>query len=173
MDQKKIGEFLKELRKEKGLTQEQLSEQFNVTGRTVSRWETGYNMPDLSLIVELADFYDVDIREIFNGERRSEKMESELKETLVKAAEYSTKEKFNLKRRMLIFSTLSYAFLLGYLVLLFLDEVLSGPVYDFASGFMLGFAVGGMALNLAYMAGILDKVSAWKRRVIFRERVDA
>lgn len=41
MDQKKIGSFLKELRKEKGITQEQFAENLNVSGRTVSRWETG------------------------------------------------------------------------------------------------------------------------------------
>lgn len=41
MNQIKIGEFLKELRKEKGLTQEQFAEQFNVSRRSVSRWETG------------------------------------------------------------------------------------------------------------------------------------
>ena len=41
MDAKKIGIFLRELRKEKGLTQEQLAEVLNVSGRTVSRWETG------------------------------------------------------------------------------------------------------------------------------------
>ena len=45
MDQKKIGHFLKELRKEKELTQEQLAEKFHVSDRTVSRWETGSNMP--------------------------------------------------------------------------------------------------------------------------------
>lgn len=48
MDAKKIGTFLRELRKEKGLTQEQLAEVLHVSGRTVSRWETGTNMPDLS-----------------------------------------------------------------------------------------------------------------------------
>lgn len=41
MDQKKIGRFLKELRKEKVITQEQLVEKIKVSGRTVSRWETG------------------------------------------------------------------------------------------------------------------------------------
>lgn len=41
MDQAKIGRFLKDLRKEKGLTQEQLAEQFHISRRTVSRWETG------------------------------------------------------------------------------------------------------------------------------------
>ena len=44
MDQIKIGIFLKELRKEKKLTQEQLAEKLNVSGRTVSRWETGLSL---------------------------------------------------------------------------------------------------------------------------------
>ena len=55
MNQQKIGRFLKELRKEKNLTQEQLAEKLNISGRTVSRWETGNNMPDISLLVELAE----------------------------------------------------------------------------------------------------------------------
>ncbi len=49
MDQKRIGSFLKELRKEKGITQEQVAEKLNVSARTVSRWETGRNVPDISL----------------------------------------------------------------------------------------------------------------------------
>ena len=53
MDQKKTGSFLKELRKEKKITQEQLAELFNVSGKTVSRWETGRNMPDLDLLIRL------------------------------------------------------------------------------------------------------------------------
>ncbi|HPR24345.1 MAG TPA: helix-turn-helix transcriptional regulator [Bacillota bacterium] len=88
MDQEKIGSFLKKLRKEKRLTQEQLAEEFNVAGRTVSRWETGNNMPDLSLLVKIADYYDVDIREVINGERKSKKMDNEIRDTLVKVAGY-------------------------------------------------------------------------------------
>ena len=67
MDQKKTGQFLKTLRNEKGLTQEQLAQKFNVSNRSVSRWETGTNLPDISLLVEIADFYDVDVREIIDG----------------------------------------------------------------------------------------------------------
>ncbi|WP_243033603.1 helix-turn-helix domain-containing protein, partial [Blautia obeum] len=59
MDQVKIGNFLKKLRKEKGITQEQLAEILNVSGRTVSRWETGNNMPDISILVDIADYYDI------------------------------------------------------------------------------------------------------------------
>ena len=55
MEQQKIGQLLKELRKEKGLTQAQLAEQFGVSDRSVSRWETGTTLPDLSVLVELGD----------------------------------------------------------------------------------------------------------------------
>lgn len=61
MDQKKIGVFLKELRKEKELTQEQLAEIVQVSNRTVSRWENGNNMPDLDILIELSDFYEVEL----------------------------------------------------------------------------------------------------------------
>ena len=56
MDTKKIGAFLKQCRKENNLTQEQLAEKFGVSARTVSRWETGSNMPDISILIELADY---------------------------------------------------------------------------------------------------------------------
>ncbi len=59
MDQVKIGSFLKKLRNEKNLTQENLAEQLNVSNRTVSRWETGSNMPDIGILVEIAEFKQV------------------------------------------------------------------------------------------------------------------
>ena len=92
MNQQKTGAYLKDLRKSKGLTQEQLAEQFNVSSRTVSRWETGSNMPDIAILIDLADFYDVDIREILNGERENENMDNETKDTLKKVAEYATQK---------------------------------------------------------------------------------
>ncbi len=54
---------------------------FGVSRRTVSRWEIGSNMPDLTLLVEMADYFDVDSRELLDGERKSELMDKELKET--------------------------------------------------------------------------------------------
>ncbi len=93
MDMKKIGEFLKVLRKERGLTQEQLAEILLVSGRTISRWETGTNMPDLSILIKMAEFYNVELKEILDGERKSENMDKELKETLSKVADYNKLEK--------------------------------------------------------------------------------
>ena len=71
MDTKKIGAFLKQCRKEKNLTQEQLAEKFGVSARTVSRWETGINMPDLTILVQLAEYYDVEMRELLSPSRSS------------------------------------------------------------------------------------------------------
>ena len=118
MDQTKIGSLLKKLRKEKGLTQEQLAETFNVAGRTVSRWENGYNMPDLSILIELADFYDVDIRELINGERKSETVTEEMKDTLEKIADYTDMEKENiLKRHFVSIVGSAFIFLILYIIL--------------------------------------------------------
>jgi transcriptional regulator with XRE-family HTH domain len=57
MDQMKIGAYLKELRKEKNLTQELIAGKFGVSQRSVSRWENGNTMPDISVLIELADYY--------------------------------------------------------------------------------------------------------------------
>ena len=93
MNQKKIGVFLKQLRNEKGITQEQLAEILGVSGRTVSRWETGTNLPDISILVEISEYYNVEMKEILDGERKSKNMDNELKETLLKVADYNELEK--------------------------------------------------------------------------------
>lgn len=89
MDLIEIGNCLRELRKENDLTQAQIAERFGVSPKTVSRWENGIHMPDLEILLELADFYEVDLRALLRGERVSGKMPSETKETLHEAAGYS------------------------------------------------------------------------------------
>ena len=93
MDQIKIGAFLKALRKEKNLTQEQAAEQLGVSNRTVSRWETGTNMPDISLLQEIAGLYGVSIPELIDGERKGENMNEEVKEVVSKMSDYAETEK--------------------------------------------------------------------------------
>ena len=120
MDQKKIGSFLKELRKEKGITQEQFAEIINVSGRTVSRWETGNNMPDISLLVEIADYFDVSIPEIINGERKSEVMEKEVKEVAEMLSDYAGEEKTALLKKTRIISIVG---LISLLTGLFMESI--------------------------------------------------
>lgn len=99
IDRIKIGNFLRELRNEKGITQEKLAERYGVSSRSVSRWENGNTMPDLGILVELADYYQIDIGEIIDGERKSENMSKDTKETLVKVADYAEMEKMMLVRK--------------------------------------------------------------------------
>ena len=100
MDQIKIGALLRELRREKSLSQEQLAEKFGVSSRSVSRWENGNTMPDISLLIELADFYDIEIRDLLSGERKRETMEKNMKETLVMVADYTNAEKEKLAQSL-------------------------------------------------------------------------
>ena len=110
MDQMKIGFFLKELRQEKGMTQEQLAEQLNVSNRSVSRWETGSNLPDLSMLVTLAEYYGIEVGEIIDGKRKSENVDKEEKDTLEKIVGYS--EMLNLKAMRKGIITMSIVFLI-------------------------------------------------------------
>ena len=91
MNPKEIGAFLKQLRNGKGITQEQLAEVLGVSGRTVSRWETGKNLPDLSILIQISEYYQVEMKEILNGAIMM--VDSELKETLLKVADYNELEK--------------------------------------------------------------------------------
>lgn len=80
MDMTKMGAFLQELRREQGMTQEQLGERLHVSGKTVSRWETGAYMPPVEMLLELSALYGLSINELVAGERLSP-------ETLPHAAE--------------------------------------------------------------------------------------
>ena len=102
IDQIKIGAFLRQLRKESELTQEELAEKFGVSSRSVSRWENGSTMPELGILVDLADFYHIDIKELIDGERKSETMDRESKEVLKSVADYAEQEKKLAVRRKCI-----------------------------------------------------------------------
>ena len=117
MDQIKVGAFLKDLRKEKEITQEQLAEELGVSGRTISRWETGKNMPDISLLVEIAEFFDVSIPEIIKGERKSESMEEEVKEVAETMSDYAKAEKEELVKSIRNMSIIGLIALAVYMTL--------------------------------------------------------
>lgn len=138
MEQKKIGTFLKKLRKEKNITQEELAEKLNVSNRTVSRWETGSNMPDISLLVQLSQYYNVSIPEIVDGERKSENMNSESMQTAVKMAEYSKSE---IKReRFKVISNFLMAFGIFLIISafgIFPNDSSWGSIYSVIGGIIL------------------------------------
>ena len=101
MDLIRIGSFLAELRREKGLTQQALGERLGVTNKTVSRWETGCYLPDVEMLSLLSREFGVSINELVAGERLiAEDFKKAADENLVTALDHST---FTLKEKQAFF----------------------------------------------------------------------
>ena len=93
MNQEKIGKFIAENRKLKNFTQSELAEKLGVTDRTISNWENGKNMPDLSLFKPLYDILDITINELMSGEKIDNKEYNEkLEENIVNTIDYIDKK---------------------------------------------------------------------------------
>ena len=167
MDQTKIGAFLKDLRKDKGITQEQLAEELGVSGRTISRWETGNNMPDISLLVEIAEFFDVSIPEIIRGERKSERMKEEVKEVAETMSDYAKAEKENLVKSIRNMSIIGLIALLIYMVLG------KTNVYDRNNLIRYTYGISGALIYVTvlifplYTTGLLSKLRIKSTNSIF------
>ena len=168
MDLVKTGAFLKELRKEKNITQEQLAEEMGVSRRTVSRWETGSNMPDMDVLIDISDFYEVDLREILDGERKSEQMDKEMKDTVLKVAEYENEGKKRIAVVIIVYSVLGILALLANLMMSMIempDTFLTG----FLKGMTVAMALIALILGIIYATGTLNKLYSFKKR-LFEKR---
>ena len=101
MDQVKIGKFIAVLRKENGLTQEQLGEKLGVTNKTISRWENGNYMPNVEMMSLLSKEFGVSINELISGERLlAEAFKKAADNNLVTALNNST---FTLREKIAFF----------------------------------------------------------------------
>ena len=83
MDQLKIGKFIAECRKQKNLTQMQLSEKLGITDKAVSKWERGIAMPDTSIMLELCDILGISVNELLSGEKISMENNNQKNEQLL------------------------------------------------------------------------------------------
>ncbi|MBO5176461.1 MAG: helix-turn-helix transcriptional regulator [Lachnospiraceae bacterium] len=69
-----IKDSIKNLRKEKDMTQDELAEKLNVTRQAVSNWEQGKTQPDIETLTRLAEIFDVSVEHIIYGSERKEKI---------------------------------------------------------------------------------------------------
>ena len=106
MNQEKIGKFIAQCRKEKNMTQQDLSEKLGVSSKTVSNWENGRNMPDLSLFKPLCEELDINLNDFLSGEKVKEtEYQKKLEENIIKTINFSNnklKNKNNFIGLMLI-----------------------------------------------------------------------
>ena len=93
MNQEKIGKFIAKKRKEKKLTQNELAEKLGVTDRSISNWENGKNMPDLSLFKPLCDILEISINELLSGEKIDNKdYANKFEENIINTIDYVDKK---------------------------------------------------------------------------------
>lgn len=164
MNQQKVGAFLKELRNEKSITQTELAEILGVSNRSISRWENGTTMPDFDLLIELAKYYEVEVGEILDGERRTNSMDTKTEELMLKIADYNNVEKDFFSKRMCAMFIIA---IIGMIIYIGIDILgLSGQEpYETIISISLGFVIGTLVTGLLYASRYIGKLKAAKMRM--------
>lgn len=121
MDMISIGKFIAALRKEKGLTQEQLGERLGVTNKTVSRWETGTYLPPAEMLLSMSELFSVSINEILSGRRLSneeyrQSAEENLRQT-VAASGFEVKERLDFFKKKWLREHIALMVIMGVIVI--------------------------------------------------------
>lgn len=171
-DQIKIGKFLKELRAEHSLTQAQVAEILGVSNRSISRWENGTTMPDFDLLIELAQYYDVEVGEILNGERKDNEeknMDKNTEELLLKTADYNSMEMRSVSKRMFVMFAISIAGIIVYVVLN-MNGLSDIEPWSSIESVCMGFVMGTLLTGLLYTSRQMSKIKAYKVRLLKKLR---
>lgn len=169
MNQEKIGKFIAELRKEKNMTQEQLAEVLEVNVKSISRWENGKTMPDLSMLPILANELNVEVSELLNGRKMTKEELFELKDTIERLIEYSQKEvidkskvwQFNLKIGWCI---LVLAILNNYFH--YLGIIFTPNAEEFVQGLLYGI---GIAYELVCAYNVTHELTLKEKKKISKK----
>lgn len=106
MNQEKIGSFIAENRKAKGLTQIEFAEKLGVSNKSVSRWETGKNMPDVSLFLPICDMLEISVNELIIGEHITTQESKKADEVFVETIKASNKKLKSAQILIYIFAVL-------------------------------------------------------------------
>lgn len=111
MDNIKTGNLIRELRKEKGITQKDLADQLHITDRAVSKWERGLCAPDIALLEPLSEILGVKITDIISGTKTADSMDAETERKVNELLSYSedelNKKTKSYKKRVIILSVIA------------------------------------------------------------------
>ena len=119
MDQLKIGKFIAECRKQKGLTQLQLSEKLGITDKAISKWERGISMPDASIMLEVCDILGISVNELLSGEKiNMENNDQKNEQLLLDMAKELERKNKTIWNAMWVIMTVSLIGLIGGLALI-------------------------------------------------------
>lgn len=169
MNQQKVGQFLKDLRNEKSVTQAELAEMLGVSNRSISRWENGTTMPDFDLLIELAKYYNVEVGEILGGERKDTNVDTKTEELMLRIAEYNNVERSFFSKRMCVMFGIA---IFGMMIFAIID--IAGlertQPYESIGSISLGFVTGTLLTGLLYASRYIAKIKAVKLRLMRKLR---
>lgn len=157
MNQEKIGKFIAHCRKNKNMTQQELSEKLGVSDRTIGNWENGRNMPDLSLFKPLCELLNISINDLISGERVSEdKYQEKLEENIISAIDYTNK-KVSQKNSIIGIILIAFGIMLAITAMsIFPSESSWGSIYS----------VFGAIVSLIGVSKFTNKFNLLKRVLI-------
>ncbi|MBQ8545765.1 MAG: helix-turn-helix domain-containing protein [Clostridia bacterium] len=151
MEQVKIGSFIKAMRKERGLTQHELAEMLYISDKTVSKWETGNGLPDVSLMMPLCKILNISVNELLSGERLDgDQYYKKAEENIMTLMEERKRE----KKKLIISIIVGLIVMLSSLTLMFVASFVPLPEPTRIILIVLGFVV---LIPGLIVACILDK----------------
>lgn len=164
MNQEKIGKFIAECRKSKNLTQSKLAEYLGVTDRSVSNWENGKNMPDLSLFKPLCEILDITINELLSGEKlEKEDYQEKFEENIVNTISHTDKKNKYISKISVLFGFgIIFTAVISLISLTVITAINKDKVNEssYQSGYSDGYEEGYQKnLTIIYADGVEVKVS--------------
>ena len=159
MNQEKIGKFILECRKIKKLTQSELAEKLGVTDKSVSNWENGRNMPDLSLFKPLCEVLGISINDLISGERVSkDEYQDKLEENIISTIDY-TNRKMSEKNSVIGIILITFGIMISVTAMtIFPSESSWGSVYSVFGAIVSLIGISRFTKRLNYIKRLLCNV---------------
>ena len=157
MDQIKTGRFIAEQRKAHGMTQRQLAEKLSVSDKTVSKWECGNGLPEVSLMLPLCELLSINVNELLSGERLdADSYKQHAEENMMKLID----ERKENKRKLILEVVVVMITLLASCTLIMLSGLLEMETWLrvtlIAIGLVVMFGGIGVAAVLEMTAGYFE-----------------
>lgn len=165
MDSKKIGKLIAKRRKEKGMTQGELAERLSVSNKTISKWETGAGLPDISILVDLASVLDISVDDLLRGKENEVQSALYEKNFLIKKKYYKKylKDHYFESKAYWLFNFIGIMFILGGFAFLPLQQY----THHYVDILGKSFIVLGIILVLFPFIQIFFKSNFFKEHEVF------
>lgn len=165
MDSKKIGKLIAKRRKEKVMTQGELAERLSVSNKTISKWETGAGLPDISILVDLASVLDISVDDLLRGKENEVQSALYEKNFLIKKKYYKKylRDHYFESKAYWLFDFIGIMSILGSFAFLSLQQY----IHHYVNILSKSFIVLGIILILFPFILIFFKVIVFKEHEVF------